>query len=202
MEQISRLFLAGTLSSMVTGLFAGSLLDRYGRRSGCMLWAILNIVQCFLIRSKAFGALVLGRVIAGAGAMFLATAFESWMITEHRSRGYPSYLLADTFRMATWGIGLATIASGFLADASVRSMGMGLLGPFNIAIGVSLISLVLIASLWNENYGDRSSSTSRHMKEASRALAIVSDGRLVMMSAVQALFEGVMLAYVVLWVPA
>ncbi|CAM9988137.1 unnamed protein product [Ectocarpus sp. 6 AP-2014] len=202
MEQISRLFLAGTLSSMVTGLFAGSLLDRYGRRSGCMLWAILNIVQCFLIRSKAFGALVLGRVIAGAGAMFLATAFESWMITEHRSRGYPSCLLADTFRMATWGIGLATIASGFLADYSVRSMGMGLLGPFNIAIGVSLISLVLIVSLWNENYGDRSSSASRHMKEASRALAIVSDGRLVMMSAVQALFEGVMLAYVVLWAPA
>lgn len=32
--------------------------------------------------------------------------------------------------------------------------------------------------------------------------SIVSDGRLVMMSAVQALFEGVMLAYVVLWVPA
>ncbi|CAM9725338.1 unnamed protein product [Ectocarpus sp. 4 AP-2014] len=202
MEQISRLFLAGTLSSMVTGLFAGSLLDRYGRRSGCMLWAILNIVQCFLIRSKAFGALVLGRVIAGAGAMFLATAFESWMITEHRSRGYPSYLLADTFRMATWGVGLATIASGFLADASVRSMGMGLLGPFNVAIGVSLVSLVLIASLWNENYGDRSSSTFRHVKEASRALAIVSDGRLVMMSAVQALFEGIMLAYIVLWVPA
>lgn len=31
---------------------------------------------------------------------------------------------------------------------------------------------------------------------------IVSDGRLVMMSAVQALFEGVMLAYIVLWAPA
>ncbi|CAM9182436.1 unnamed protein product, partial [Ectocarpus fasciculatus] len=165
-EQISRVFLAGSLSSMVTGLFAGSLLDRYGRRNGCMLWAILNIVQCFLIRSKAFGAIVLGRVIAGASAMLLATAFESWMITEHRSRGYPSYLLADTFRIATWGIGLVTIASGFLAEASVQSMGMGLLGPFNVAIGVSLISLVLIPSLWNENYGDRSSSTFHHMKEA------------------------------------
>lgn len=71
----------------------------------------------------------------GASATLLATAFESWMVTEHHSQGYPSHLLADTFRMATWGIGLATIASGFAAEASVK--GMGLLGPFNLAIGVS-----------------------------------------------------------------
>jgi len=38
---------------------------RYGRRNGCMLWALLNIIQCVLIRSKVFGALVVGRIIAG-----------------------------------------------------------------------------------------------------------------------------------------
>lgn len=70
----------------------------------------------------------------GAGSTLLATAFESWMVTEHHSRGYPSHLMADTFRMATWGTGLAAIASGFVADASVK--GMGLLAPFNLAIGV------------------------------------------------------------------
>ena len=36
--------------------------------------------------------------------------------------------------MATWGTGLVAIASGFLGDASVK--GMGLLAPFNLAIGV------------------------------------------------------------------
>lgn len=30
-----------------------------------MLWALLNVVQCVLIRSKVFGALVVGRIIAG-----------------------------------------------------------------------------------------------------------------------------------------
>ncbi len=76
----------------------------------------------------------------GAAATLLATAFESWMVTEHHSRGYPSYLLADTFRMATWGIGLVTIVSGFAAEASVK--GMGLLAPFNLAIGVRVVLLV------------------------------------------------------------
>lgn len=38
-----------------------------------MLWALLNIVQCVLIRSRVLGALVLGRVIAGDGnAAFFA----------------------------------------------------------------------------------------------------------------------------------
>lgn len=36
-----------------------------------MLWALLNIVQCLLIRSRVLGALVLGRVIAGDEIMAL-----------------------------------------------------------------------------------------------------------------------------------
>eukprot|EP00903_Cladosiphon_okamuranus_P019296 g17737.t1 len=195
---ISKMFLAGMFSAMLTGLFAGSLLDRYGRRNGCMLWAILNIVQCALIRSRVFGALVLGRVIAGASSTLLVTAFESWMVTAHHSRGFPSHFLADTFRMATWGTGLAAIASGFLGDVSVK--GMGLLAPFNLAIGVSLVALLLIGRLWKENYGDRSFSAFHHTQEALESIA--SDGRLLMIILVQALFEGSMLAFIVVWVPA
>lgn len=74
------------------------------------------------------------RMHLGGSATLLATAFESWMVTEHHSRGYPSHMLADTFRMATWGAGLAAVASGFMAAASVERM--GLLAPFNLAIGV------------------------------------------------------------------
>lgn len=81
----------------------------------------------------------------GAGATLLATAFESWMVTEHHSRGYPSHSLADTFRMATWGIGIATIASGFVADVAVKRT--GILGPFDVAIGVSACSPTYLADI-------------------------------------------------------
>lgn len=83
---------------------------------------------------RLFCCIFVGALWPGAGATLLATAFESWMVTEHHSQRYPSHLLADTFRMATWGIGLATIASGFVAEASVK--GMDILAPFNVAIGV------------------------------------------------------------------
>lgn len=41
-----------------------------------MLWAILNIVQCVLIRSRLLGALVLGRVIAGDENMKVRRFFK------------------------------------------------------------------------------------------------------------------------------
>lgn len=96
--------------------------------------------RVFLIFPSLFySAYVLQRarlsMFLGTSSTLLVTAFESWMVTEHHSRGYPSHFLADTFRMATWGTGLVAIASGFLGDASVK--GMGDLAPFNLAIGVS-----------------------------------------------------------------
>lgn len=56
------------------------------------------------------------------------------MVTEHHKREYPVHLLSDTFRMATWGVGMATIASGLMAEAAVKRM--GILAPFNLAIVV------------------------------------------------------------------
>jgi len=106
----------------------------------CAGVSIITITTCYLLMMMV-GWMVLFAMWIGAAATLLATAFESWMVTEHHSRGYPSHLLAATFRMATWGIGLATIVSGFAAEASVK--GMGLLAPFNLAIGVSFCSLSL-----------------------------------------------------------
>lgn len=57
------------------------------------------------------------------------------MITEHHIRGYPSHLLADTFRFVTWGMGLTSVASGFVGDLAVRRFGS--MAPFNVAIVVS-----------------------------------------------------------------
>lgn len=38
---------------------------RYGRRNGCILWALLSLANCLLMHSKEIRVLILGRVIAG-----------------------------------------------------------------------------------------------------------------------------------------
>lgn len=79
----------------------------------------------------------------------MATAFESWMVTEHHNRGYPSHLLGDTFRVAVWAAGTVAVVSGFLAEAAVQRA--GLLAPFQLAIGVSSGSLPSSVSIVNSS---------------------------------------------------
>lgn len=57
------------------------------------------------------------------------------MVTEHRNNGFPSHLLAETYRVSSWVVGLATVASGFLSDLAVAYGGE--IAPFDVAAGVS-----------------------------------------------------------------
>ena len=50
-----------------------------------MLWALLNTVQCVLIRSRVLGALVLGRVIAGQEVWHFFNMIERRMLVHHAS---------------------------------------------------------------------------------------------------------------------
>ncbi len=61
-------------------------------------------------------ALLIGRVLGGLSTSLLFTAFESWMVSEHRRRGFHESLLTSTFSIASAGNGLAAIAAGFFAQ--------------------------------------------------------------------------------------
>ena len=58
----------------------------------------------------------MGRVLGGITTSLLFSAFESWMVSEHRKKGFPDELLSSTFAMASWGNGVMAIGAGFLAQ--------------------------------------------------------------------------------------
>jgi MFS family permease len=60
--------------------------------------------------------LLLGRILGGLSTSLLFTAFESWMVSEHRKQGFPEELLAGTFSVASAGNGLMAIIAGLLAQ--------------------------------------------------------------------------------------
>jgi MFS family permease len=60
--------------------------------------------------------LLLGRILGGLSTSLLFTAFESWMVSEHRKQGFPEELLAGTFSIASAGNGLMAIIAGLLAQ--------------------------------------------------------------------------------------
>lgn len=63
-------------------------------------------------------ALMVGRVLGGLSTTLLFSAFESWMVSEHRKLGFSEELLSSTFAIASWGNGVTAICAGFLAQAS------------------------------------------------------------------------------------
>ncbi len=137
---IGTLFLTGFLSSAVFGTFLGIFVDRWGRRFGCIVYCVLEVtmhIDSYWTFSKTddtyfprqivinilehvpnMTALMIGRILGGISTSLLFSAFESWVVSEHRKRGFPEHLLSSTFSAASWGNGITAIAAGFAAQVA------------------------------------------------------------------------------------
>jgi MFS transporter, MFS domain-containing protein family, molybdate-anion transporter len=139
-------------------------------------------------------ALIIGRILGGLSTSLLFSAFESWMVSEHRKRGFPEELLASTFAIASWGNGIVAIAAGFLAQLSADYAGD--IGPFQLAIVLTAVTLLLIMP-WRENYGHADGVDSQKESVYSISASIASSVNVIIHSPVmvclglsQAFFEG------------
>ena len=115
---VGTLFLTGFLSSAVFGTFLGIYVDTWGRKLGCIIFCVLEIIINIMEHVPSMPCLLVGRVLGVLSTSLLFTAFESWMVSEHRRRGYPEALLASTFSISSWGNGFVAILAGFLAQLS------------------------------------------------------------------------------------
>lgn len=212
---IGNLFLTGFLSSAVFGTFLGIFVDRWGRRFGCLTFCVLEVIINILEHIPDMRLLLLGRILGGITTSLLFSAFESWMVSEHRKKGFPESLLTSTFAMASWGNGLMAIGAGFLAQ--VASDTRGDIGPFQVAIVLTLVCLILIL-FWEENTGDHSdtgsadingsasSASEEHpsfVSSVRRSVKVIYENPAILFLGLsQAFFEGAVFSFVFMWVPS
>jgi hypothetical protein len=142
----------------------------------------------------------------------LFCSFETWMVSAHRKGGYPEKWLAQTCSIASVGNGVVAIAAGFIAQVSADAWGD--IGPFRVAIALTVVVLLLVLT-WEENTGDDqvdeavvTSGKKKKGRDAARstgtcnALRVVaSSPTIVILGLVQSLFEGAMYTFVFQWVP-
>merc|ERR1712232_772827 len=129
----------------------GSAVDKFGRKNSCIVYCVLEIIINTLEHSTNFPILLLGRVMGGISTNLLFSAFESWMTTEHRKRGFPEEWLSNTYSAASIGNGAMAILAGVVAQ--VLEDQLGHIGPFQGAIALTVLALVLVL-YWEENYGE------------------------------------------------
>lgn len=127
---ISALFLTGFLSGAIFAPFLGSAVDKFGRKRSCIVYCVLEVIINTMEHSTDFTILIIGRILGGISTNLLFSAFESWMTTEHRRRGFPEEWLSRTYSEASIGNGTMAIFAGILAQ--VLEDNFGQIGPFQV----------------------------------------------------------------------
>ena len=199
---ISTLFLTGFLSGAIFAPFLGSFVDKFGRKRSCIVYCVLEIIINVLEHFHSFPVLIFGRILGGVSTNLLFSAFESWMTTEHRKRGFPEEWLSRTYSQCSIGNGTMAIMAGIVAQVLEDSLGH--IGPFQGAVALTVLALVLVLG-WEENYGeehagDHENSSLLHTFTEGWKKTI-SDSRVWRIGLTQALSEGAMYTFVFMWVP-
>ncbi|KAI8593331.1 hypothetical protein BDZ88DRAFT_493222 [Geranomyces variabilis] len=203
LAEIAILFVVGFLSSAIFGTLIGSFADKAGRKLACLVFCAIYSLSCLTKLSPTFTVLLFGRLLGGISTSLLFSVFESWMVSEHHSRGFREVLLSDTFSWSTFLNGLVAIMSGILANFVSESYGF--VAPFMASMFFLVVAAVVVQTTWKENYGSNKPSGSSgdsgksSIREAARAIWV--DPAILAVGVMQCFFESAMYSFVFLWAP-
>jgi MFS transporter, MFS domain-containing protein family, molybdate-anion transporter len=155
---VASLYSLGFVVGAVTSPFIGPVVDKIGRKRSAILYCLLEMFINYLELYPIFAGLIVSRMIGGITTNLLFSVFESWLVSEHRSRGFHDDDLEIILRDSTIVSNGAAIFSGYLSHCLAEAYGNG--GPFRGAVGCTFFACMVVFSLWNENFGSLKDTSS------------------------------------------
>lgn len=200
---VASLYSLGFVAGAITSPFIGPVVDKIGRKKAAMVYCILEMLINYMELFPVFLGLIVSRMIGGITTNLLFSVFESWLVSEHRSRGFSEDKLEIILRDSTIVSNSAAILSGYLAHCLADNFGA--VGPFQGAVALTFGALVLVGCLWTENYGKGNYASELmtwkgNMVEAFQT--IVHDSKITRVGLIQGMTEGSLQTFVFLWSPA
>ena len=195
LDLVSKIFLVGFATTGIFGPFLGRLVDTVGRKAGTLAYAALYAIGALSTRSALLPLLLLGRVAGGLGTSLLFSAPEAWLVGEHQKANFDGKWLGQTFGWAYAGDSLVAITAGQLASLSAAKSGPT--GPFSLSLLFLALGSLITSLKWTENVASRSKDevADGSQKEAKPTIGdawnvMKADKRILLLGAVQSLFEG------------
>jgi len=201
LDLVSKLWITGFGVTALLGPTVGRLVDQYGRKLGTLAFTLIYAVGALSTKSPLLWVLLLGRIAGGIGTSLLFSAPEAWLVGDAQRVGAADYL-GGIFGAAYAGDAIVAITAGQIAERAARIRGPS--GPFEVSTLFLAAGAVVAAALWRENKAVTSASASESqagptIKEAFDM--VLADKKMMLVGAVQALFEGAMYIFVLQWPP-
>ena len=191
---------------------------------GCLLLLITTVVQ--KTDFKNYSILMIGRLLGGIATSLLFSIFEAWLIRSHADANL-KHMLGKSFSWAAYGNSVIAIVAGIVANKAASSFPMmtiqdefiyagGFLNPFDIALAALCLCGFFAATLWEENYGETSSSPSSSSSGSmskgdsgkwydglrTAFITTMASPDIYLCGIMSSLFEGSMYIFVFMWTPA
>jgi len=189
-------FIAGALSSPLIG----PMVDKFGRRNSAMVYCALEVLINMMEQYNCLTGLILSRMIGGITTNLLFTVFESWVLSEHRKKGFAEEEYDVILRDSVVASNVSAIASGIIAHYLAENFGS--VGPFKGAVCCTLLALILVSYFWEENYGV-DSPEEKNIRDIlyDGVKTVKADTRILRLGLIMGLSEGTLQTFIYLWSP-
>ena len=162
---------------------------------------------------------MIGRLLGGVATSLLFSVFEAWLIRAHADAELPKSCLGKSFSWAAFSNSITAIFAGLVANKLANDSTMthisgtvyvgGYLNPFDLALAACGMCAAGAFMLWEENYGEQSSSGEKSGKRGGQwyrglqeAFGTTINNRDVLLCGIiSSLFEGSMYIFVFCWTP-
>lgn len=152
-EQITKLYVVTVISNTAFGTIF-EIIDFGSRRNKCITSAILYTISLSSIYFGGghFDLLMITRIIYGSASALLHSSFDSYLVHQHNSFGFPDDWLSQTFCKLTHSMAFVSIISGLVGQSSFK---IGTLGPITLSCLLFTFVTVFISLSWKNDLNGR-----------------------------------------------
>ncbi len=146
----------------------------------CMVFCVTYAVACGVIQISSLPLLFAGRFLGGFSTAILFSCFESWLVSSANTLSLSSHDLSTILGQATLVNSIAATLAGIASNKLVEYSAL-LSSPFLASGVLLLLTLVVISTTWQENYGGTGVSAGNvlNIQHLSEAWAVACAGQFV-----------------------